>query len=213
MTFSGLFLKIQSGIIPTISPSEELSTSDLEKVYIAQSKDNFSAVEKGHSVVDVCRMFGCFVKFIVTLSSAADVHTVQVSKRRREDPAIRNGDLPSTVRVKNGKDKLYNEILGWLSGKELSWRDPTKHGKPFVQDLCKVLWYLDGHHQVFASRSCPIPALFSQFVGFNRPELSKHRKRSMSNLSRDKIDEFSTMLQDYSMSSWMQQEEWAKRVL
>lgn len=212
MTFSTLFLKIQSGIISTIPPTEELVTATLQKVYVAQSKDNFSAVEKGHSVVGVCQIFGCFVKFVVTMSSDAAV-VVQVSKRRREESnepiEVSNGGIPSKVKERNGKDKLNNEILTCLSTMGLSWKNPDEYGKPFVQDLCKVLWYIDGHHEVFASRSCPIPNLFSRFVGFNKPELSKHRKRSVSNLSRDRIDEFASMMQNYTMSSWMQQEEWA----
>jgi hypothetical protein len=71
------------------------------------------------------------------------------------------------------------------------------------------LWYIDGHHASLASRSCPVPPFFSRFVGYNKPELSKHRKRSISNLSRDKIDEFTSLLQDYCTSSWMKQDQWA----
>ena len=83
------------------------------------------------------------------------------------------------------------------------------YGKPFISDLCNVLWYVDGHHEVLASRSCPIPSLFKSFVGFNKPELSKLRKRSISNMSKDKLLEYSTVLQNYVLSSWIQQTEWS----
>ena len=51
--------------------------------------------------------------------------------------------------------------------------------------------------------------LFKSFVGFNKPELSKHRKRSISNMNRDKLLEYSAVLQEHVMSSWMQQSEWS----
>ena len=56
-------------------------------------------------------------------------------------------------------------------------------GKQLVRTLCNVLWYIDGRHDTFSSRFCNIPDIFSQFQGFNRPELSKHRKREHANLS------------------------------
>lgn len=134
---------------------------------------------------------------------------VQVSKHRKtsESTGLCNG-LPSIIKEQNKKDNLYNAILKFLLAQGLSWDEPNVHGKPFVQDLCHILWYLDGHHDVMASRSCPIPSALSHFVGFNKPELSKHRKRSISNLNHNKLDEYAFVLQEYLISSWMQQEEW-----
>ena len=200
MTFSSLFLKIQSGIVSTVPITEELVNSDLQRIYVGQSKDNFSVVEKTHSVVDVCRSFGSFVKFIVNVSSLPEI--VQISKRSRtesdsEQVNISNGSLPSKIKEKNSKDRLYNKRTDSFLAMGLSWKDPEKFGKPFIHDMCDVLWYIDGHHAALASRSCPVPSMFSSFVGFNKPERSKHRKRSISNLSRDKIDEFLSLLQDY----------------
>ena len=89
-----------------------------------------------------------------------------------------------------------------LSEDGLGWHEPLKYGKPFVSDLCNILWFMDCYHDVFCSRSCAIHTYFSKFVGLNRPELSKHRKRSISNMSRKKLIEHATALQEYS---WMQQ--------
>ena len=118
--------------------------------------------------------------------------------------------LPSNIaNEKNRKEKLYNAIIAFLNENQLGWREPDKYGKSFVGDLCSLLWFIDGHHEVFSSRSCPIPSFFSGFVGYNRPELSKHRKRSISNLSRNRLLEHATSLQDHATNSWIQQPEWA----
>lgn len=194
MNFSALFLKIQSGIISTICPSEELLNSCLLKVYVGQSKDNFSVVEKMHSVVEVFRLFGSFIKFVVTISLASS-EEVPFGKRLRLDYSqqdlhnnVYNGGLPKQINGRTRKDELYNELVSCFSSMGVSWENPEQHGKAFITDMCNVLWYLDGHHAVLSSRSCSIPSFFSRFTGFNKPELSKHRKRSISNLSRDKID-------------------------
>ena len=103
------------------------------------------------------------------------------SKRRRLD-VLTEKSFPSYISPEiNKKDKLYNMIVK----KNLGWMDPLKYGKPFVVDLCNLLWFIDGHHDVFASRSCPTPLFFSTFVGYNLPELSKHRCRSVSNMSHE----------------------------
>ena len=155
-------------------------------------------------------MFGSFIKFIVTSTEASDSDADKVShsKRRRLD-VLTEKSFPSYISPeKNKKDKLYNTIVKKLSEKNLGWMDPLKYGKPFVVDLCNLLWFIDGHHDVFASRSCPIPLFFSTFVGYNRPELSKHRRRSVSNMSRDKLLEHAATLQEHATSSWIQQPEW-----
>ena len=163
------------GLFPTIPCTNDLESSVLQKVYVGPSKESFSIVEASHSVNGVCVIFGSFVKFVVLLSECEPIEYELLSKRQKLNGDTPNG-LPSALREKTRKDKLFNELLKFLEGKEVGWNDPEVYGKPFLLDLCSVLWYLDGHHEVFASRSCPIPMLFKSFVGFNKPELSKHRK-------------------------------------
>lgn len=203
-----MFLRIQSGVFTTIRTTEDLTNVSLKNVYVGQSIDNFSAVEQTHSVVGVCKLFGCHIKFVVSKDSTQDVMIVSLENNSevRNEVDHQKG-LPKMIREKTRKDSLYNEILKFLSTMNVAWTDPEVYGKPFVDMLCRMLWYIDGHHEVLASRSCPIPSLFSQFCGYNTPECSKHRKRSISNLSRDKLDEFCSELQDYMMTSWMQQKE------
>ena len=149
-------------------------------------------------------MFGSFVKFVVTVNL---LECGLQSEQLRLESEPSNG-LPAFLKEKTRKDRLYNEVIKFLANNNVGWCDP-EFGKPFICDLSNVLWYIDGHHEVLASRSCPIPSLFKSFVGFNKPELSKHRKRSISNMSKDKLVEYSTVLQNYVVSSWIQQAEWS----
>ena len=52
----------------------------------------------------------------------------------------------------------------------------------------------------YTSYSAPSP-----LSGFNKPELSKHRKRSILNMNREKLLEYATVLQEYATSSWIEQ--------
>lgn len=117
--------------------------------------------------------------------------------------------LPHHITEKNKKDKMYNDIVQLCSTNNWFWQEPDRYGKPFIMDLCNTLWYIDEHHGVFSSRSCSIPDLFLPFNGYNKPELSKHRKRSISNMNRDQLLEYATVLQEYATSSWIEQPQWS----
>ncbi len=195
-----MFHRIQSGFVCTIVPNEHLVNSTLDQAIVGQSRESFSVVETTHSVIGVCTMFGCFIKFVVTSLDSEEEVAVNLSKRRRlEDPGAPTRSLPHYIsQEENRKDKLHNAILQALSEQGLGWIEPSRYGKTFIIDLCNLLWFIDGHHNVLSSH---IPLLFSKFVGYNRPELSKHRCRSVSNLTRDK-------LQEHATSSWINQPEW-----
>lgn len=64
----------------------------------------------------------------------------------------------------------------------------------FVCSMTEALWYVDGHHDLLSERSTSLPVFFCQFQGYNRPELSKHRKRVMTNLSYSILDQHVDML-------------------
>ncbi|XP_019855512.1 PREDICTED: uncharacterized protein LOC109584273 [Amphimedon queenslandica] len=208
LSFQSLFAKIQSGLVSTIS-SKDLENSVLQRVYVGTSKESFSVVDASHNVNSVCGIFGSFVKFVVAVSQQSlDLEVLSKRPRLVCDDIPLPTSLPSLLRETSRKNRLFNKLVEFCESKAIGWADPDVYGKPFLLDLSNVLWYLDGHHDVLASRSCPIPILFKPFVGFNRPELSKHRKRSISNMSRDKLLEYSSLLQEHVMSSWMQQTEW-----
>ena len=126
----------------------------LETVYVGQSKESLSTVEACHSVNSVCSMFGSFVKFVVTVEL---FECGLQSKWVRLESQPSNG-LPAFLKEKTRKDRLYNEIVKFVATNNVGWYDP-QYGKPFISDLCNVLWYVDGHHEVLASRSCPLPSL------------------------------------------------------
>ena len=69
LTFSGLFSKIVAGAHPRLVVNEELSRSNLDKVYVGHTKDSLSVVNKQLIVDDVCAMFGQHVKFTMTLAT------------------------------------------------------------------------------------------------------------------------------------------------
>ena len=47
---------------------------------------------------------------------------------------------------------------------------------------------LYGHHGSLKDQSCPVPVVFSSYTGYNVPEYSKHRKRSIGNLSAESLN-------------------------
>ena len=148
-------------MINTIPPSESLVTAELNKVYVGQTKNDFSMVKIDHFVLGVCSMFGSFVKFVVTNS----VIELAVSTNINQDMCTASSEsLPTLIKEKTRKDRMYNEILKFFSKHGLKWYDPEKYGHPFVGDLCNVLWYIDGHHDVFASRSRRIPPIYTHIL-------------------------------------------------
>lgn len=93
--------------------------------------------------------------------------------------------LPQRIPARTKKDDLYNAIIDLLEQMDLTLTsmEASGGGKQLVRALCNTLWYIDGRHETFSDRSFNIPDVFSQFQGYNRPELSKHRKRDHSNLN------------------------------
>ena len=95
--------------------------------------------------------------------------------------------LPDKIFIRNKKDQLFNDMLMMIEKEGLRW-------KPFEFDsgtasnalssgaLCDAVWYIDGHHQTFAERNFCIPEILSSFVGYNKPENSKHKKRLASSM-------------------------------
>ena len=107
------------------------------------------------------------------------------NSRRLAGPA-----LPQPIEnPKTMKQRLHNDILSLLSEKGLKWRgdEVFNVGLAFLRAIVDSLWIIDGHHDVFASRSIEIPLVFHPFSGYNRPERSKHRKRTLQNLSSAKL--------------------------
>ena len=87
---------------------------------------------------------------------------------------------PETFDARNKKLALKNDLIAFFKQKGQGWghHNVESHGKPFINNLGDALWYIDGHWQKFASRSKPMPDLFSAFQNYNVPEEYKKKKRT-----------------------------------
>ena len=156
----------------------------------------------GLNASSVLSSFGTFLKFYVasddsgaSASSTSTVTTTHPVGQINAFQVMMSAQVrlasqvhPNHVSVSNRKDELFNSIIDWLKKEGLSWKpSEVANGtaSTMVSTIRDVLWYLDGHHSTLAERSCPIPHLFSQFVGYNTPEKSKHRKRCKMSLCSD----------------------------
>ena len=81
-------------------------------------------------------------------------------------------------------------------------------GESLVQDLTNILWYIDGYHERLMERGCRIPPLFAEFVGYNVPQLLKHRKRQIGNLSSEVLQQHSRQLFLNLQSQFWQHPTW-----
>ena len=105
--------------------------------------------------------------------------------------------LPSRIdNPRNRKQKLRNDILDLLDQNNTVFKhsEVVGVGEQLVQALVNTLWYVDGYQEVLKSRACEIPSVFGGFVGYNLPEMSKHRKRPMGNMSGEVLKQHSKQL-------------------
>ncbi len=77
-----------------------------------------------------------------------------------------------------------------------------------MKSLTDTLGYIDGHHESLKKQSCPIPEPFTRFTGYNTPELSKHRKRTVQNLSSSSLQAMSTSLFHTLQASYWKRPLW-----
>jgi len=85
---------------------------------------------------------------------------------------------------KQESKKLWNSVITFLKKGGHVWRgsEVYNNGVAFVRTLVDTLWAINGHQDTLRSRSYPIPDIFSCFIGYNVPEQSKHRKRTIKNM-------------------------------
>ncbi len=105
--------------------------------------------------------------------------------------------FPSMVEEpRTNKQKLWNDIIQFLSENSCKWKNAevSSCGSGLVHALTNALWYIDGQHDVFRKQGCPIPTPLSVFVNYNRPDLSKHRKRERGNMSSTVLKSLSSHL-------------------
>ena len=162
----------------------------LQSAHAGRSKETLDIVELDLSVQAVVESFGPFVKYRTTLSSEPSSSCVVASHNAfallmSSARSMATPGLPSRRVERTAKDRLYNNILKFLEVRNLKFSSDAKaSGEKLVQSLTDTLWYIDGHHHLLSERStAPVPSVFEQFQSYNKPEQSKHRKRSQINLS------------------------------
>jgi hypothetical protein len=125
------------------------------------------------------------------------------SQRRLQ---LGDNGLPFPEKVKDGRDRLYNDLISLMREMGVKWSDPGVFGVAFLKNLRDVLWYIDGHHDTIAAKVHPVPQVFAKFNGYNCPQAHKHRKRTKGNLSCSEISQHSLVLQDNLQASWFKKD-------
>ena len=120
--------------------------------------------------------------------------------------------LPDLVEEpRTNKQRLRNDIITkLLMAKQCQWRsdEVPSMGNSLVQALTDTLWTVDGHHDVFSKQGCLFPSFASEFEGYNRPEMSKHRKRNRENMSCSTLKSLYTHLFDCLQFPYWEWENW-----
>jgi len=112
--------------------------------------------------------------------------------------AASNSSTLEILNPSSRKDKLFNDVIKNL--RERSCSLPKQHFnvlKSFLNKLTDTLWHIDGHKATIERESArKIPEFFQKFQGYNKPELSKHRKRTIDNLSAKKLSQMSGSIKE-----------------
>ena len=194
VTFTVLFERIQAGSFDIIEVSDDLKRAQLSRTFVGSKRDALMTIGNDHIVLRVCSQFGNYLKFAVDISvsppnptaTAVNAFAVMAAAQRRQQ--LGDNGLPFPQPVRDGRDRMYNNLIDLMREMGIKWSDPMVYGVPFLQALRDALWYVYGHHDTIAEKAPKIPELFAKrFVGYNCPESHKHRKRAKGNLSRSEL--------------------------
>ena len=119
--------------------------------------------------------------------------------------------MPDVVAApRTNKQKLWNDVIRFLSEKNCTWknREVASAGCSLVQALTDTLWHIDGQHDTFKKQGFPIPTDFGVFLNYNRPDLSKHRKRQQANMSCTVLKSLSSHLYMCLQGTYWDRECW-----
>lgn len=111
-------------------------------------------------------------------------------------------DIPKPVHdPKSNMDRLRNKVLSHFEEKGCIF--PKNSGKgacSFVSRLCDMLYYIDGQYSKIEAvilKEKMVPPVFKEKLsGYNRPELSKHKKRMFGNLSEAKLESYTVQMRE-----------------
>ena len=177
----------------------------LTKGYLGKSKEALDLVDLELDVCEAVGAFGSYIKYVVdddekeeSVPVASPTTNTAFSVLMSSQRALCLRKLPSRVlrEKKTKKEMLYNDIIAVLENHGIKWKSSEVDGSGvhLVSSLTECLWYIDGHHHVFMNQACHIPEVFKLLVGYNTPEASKHRKRTIQNMSGSTISSLASSL-------------------
>lgn len=189
-TFEGLFESLQAGCFDVVPVSDDLRRARLLKTFVGVKADSLMVASNTQCAVRICSQFGGYVKMSVEINTdhpdpepamLPNAFSILMASQRR----LQRGDdgLPFPKTVKDGRDRLYNDLLILFREMGVKWNDPEVNGVPLLMCLQKVLWYIDGHYDTIAEKAPNVPAEFARFNGYNCPTAHKHRKLIFADLT------------------------------
>ena len=204
-------------IVPRL-PMPSTGQYTVKRVEVGLSKDRLDNAEILLKVVEVTETFGKFVKFFVNPQETNQSSACEVTYVSKAPNAFQVLIASQKKRVflepideKTKKDKLYNDLVQLMKARGLKLgisQDEMDFGTRFLKCIQDILWYIDGAHQLLSQRSRGVPEVFSNFTGYNIPEKSKHRKRSLTNFSSDQLNILSQRLIAVLQGNVWSQDNW-----
>ncbi|XP_019863167.1 PREDICTED: uncharacterized protein LOC109592033 [Amphimedon queenslandica] len=188
-----------------VEPRLEGNHFQVSSAYVGQDRNSLDLVDElSLPVLSVVSLFGPFLRYLVVSTSPSPVHN---------DVSTHNSTLLTvqaySVNERTRKDKLFNDIVSFLASSSVSFEESEfDDGKQLLVLLRDIFWYIDGHHHVFEQRAKEIPPVFSFLVGYNVPQLSKHRKRLTMNISSDQLQAYSLKLSTFLSKPYWNRPPW-----
>jgi hypothetical protein len=208
--FGELFVALQAGVFDCVTVTSEMKEATLHLTYVGKSIEQLMVTSSTQSVLAVCHQFGMYVKFLVhTITPSVCAESVtsrsafEVMRNAQRQRLMADDGLPFPVAVKDGRDRLFNDLICLMREMNVKWVDPVTYGVPFLKKVRDLLWYIDGHHDTIGERCVKIPNVFSNFNHYNCPEKYKHRKRTKGNLCSSVLSAHVAAVHDCLQSSWM----------
>ena len=111
-------------------------------------------------------------------------------------------------------EQFYNVVLQYCLDSGSTFSSNTGSvGKTFIKHLTSLFWYLDGQYDKIndnVNKDNSVPSVIvKKFSGFNLPQLHKHRKRVLVNLSAEKLEKMCIKVKEVRQCMpFFQEESW-----
>jgi hypothetical protein len=208
-TYGEIWLDFMNGVYPSIRDGLNIACKNYDRVE-ARVTSSMTSTDEIHGnadtdVIDVVRNFDMKF-FTLMVNHKADCEECQPPAPRptmfafqvmmSAAKVVAGQRLKPVEHPKNQREKLQNSILNFFAEKGCQFAGTNIDiATSFVDKLGDLLWYLDGQYPKIENE-LPLQLKFpkdfrKRFSGFNQPELTKHRKRKLENLSEQKLSKLS----------------------